>query len=310
MEKLKNVYSFHEFIESKNEGIIWNAIKKMFKALFAKVSKRVEEQINNFTKKIEGAKDWKTIQQIIIQNNNDIIAEIEGKYKDAKGLIDIRKIEYDNAVATYIKTSDLYKKTGDENLKPSNFFDDMKIGGYKKAFDYDDVKNFQRNLKKNVDNIVANSALKAGYSKDEIAEMRNTEVEKEALAESKIYEETGEQTGEQDVEGKNTEKKDVKIADKLVKLKTASKDRITNMLTSVNRKYQGYKFTGNIKSVNSGDISNYTGKVDGKNVTNFPGTVKNMAQKLRTADKKTLLSVRKELSPKSPDGGKKEIGSL
>jgi len=328
MKKLNNIYTYGDFVDVKNEGI-WGAIKGMFKALFSKVSKKIETQINNFTAKIEGAKDWKAIQQVIIDDVTVTSTGINEEITNAKDLIDVRKIEYDTCISMYIKSADVSKKTGDGNLKPSVFLKDIK--GYEKVFAYEKMEDFYKNLTVNVNAIVEANANQAGIDKNLIEEMKKAAIEKEAQAKpeaqtkpenasvnieetDKLFEgdgteentdQTPNDSNSQEV-GKDQDAENVTKQEdpKMSKLKETTKQQLTGLLKNISDKYKNYKFNGKIQDSEKGNLSNYTGKADGKVITGNPDTVKKMAQGLRTKDKIDLIKIRNVMDPEGDGSGK------
>jgi len=172
MEKLK---SFEEFKKEQqmNEGI-FDALKSVMK-FFKGVSKTLQTNIGNFTKKLDNSKTWQdtltNINSMVIQPN---IKYFEDGMKSATSVSQIRKINYEVHSTTFTELNATYKKWDGQNQKspisPSAIF----VGTpFANMYNFNDTEKFIKNLPNAINALVTTFAKTTGYPMDDVTKSIN-----------------------------------------------------------------------------------------------------------------------------------------
>jgi len=110
MEELKNLKNFGEFKDSLNEELLWGAIKNLFNKLFSNMDKKLADQVNNFTKKIDAAKTWDESVRAFEADMASMKTKVETNVNAATGLLGFRKALADLSEALFVELQVLSNK--------------------------------------------------------------------------------------------------------------------------------------------------------------------------------------------------------
>ena len=164
---MQNIKNFEEFT---NEGKFMDALKGIFN-FFKGASKKFQDSMNQFTKKIEATKTWDQTYKETQVEMNKLNGLLNDEINNCQDVTHIRKSLYDyhrNLFTSLMVTSNKLTNQGvdGKQLLPVNFF---------KGTTFADMYNSQKTedfvakkLQGSIDGLVRDMGAKSGYSKDDI----------------------------------------------------------------------------------------------------------------------------------------------
>lgn len=173
---MKNLQNFEEFRNEQelNEGI-FSALQSIWK-FFKGVSKTLQTNIGNYTKKLDNSKTWQdtltNINSMVIQPN---IKYFEENMKTATNISQIRKINYEVHISTFTELNATYKKWDGGNpkspLTPSAIF----VGTpFANMYNFIDTQKFTQNLTNAINGLISTFAKSSGYPMDDVTKSINS----------------------------------------------------------------------------------------------------------------------------------------
>lgn len=144
MDELKNIRTFQEFKDSVNEEALWDAVKNLFSTIFGKIDKRFADAINNYTKKLDGTKNWEDAVKVFEETLGVVRNGLPEMMKEVKGPLGLRKLVMSAYQEVYSMCQILAKsKYQQKGMAPALVF---KGTTYEKIFSYDKAADFEKNL--------------------------------------------------------------------------------------------------------------------------------------------------------------------
>jgi hypothetical protein len=162
MEELKNIRNFEKFkgdslneklfidelrkmgVDSMNEELLWDAVKNLFKTIFGKMDKKLADNINNFTRKIDGAKSYEEAVKFFLEDVANRVKYAEDIDDKITGPLGLRKVIADLSDAVFISLQVMVNKYQNQNLAPKNIFKGHPQD--EKMFSFDKSDDFKKNL--------------------------------------------------------------------------------------------------------------------------------------------------------------------
>jgi len=142
MDDLKNIRHFQEFKDSVNEELLWDAIKNLFSKVFGNIDKKLADKIGEFTKKLDGSKDWNESVRLFEQSTKDRQLLAAESLKTANGPLGVRKVVYDNASMVFLTLQEMSNKYQSPALAAKTIF----TGKEGDMFNHDKSEEFTKNL--------------------------------------------------------------------------------------------------------------------------------------------------------------------
>jgi hypothetical protein len=145
MDELKNIRTFQEFKESAvNEEALWDAIKNLFSTLFGKMDKKFSDAINNFTKKLDGSKNWEDAVKAFQEMEKEYQIGFQADMGMVKGPLGLRKLLTDSYTSMYLMCQEMSKC----KFQPKDMAANVVFKGHpdEKIFAYPKAEDFKKNL--------------------------------------------------------------------------------------------------------------------------------------------------------------------
>jgi DNA polymerase III gamma/tau subunit len=171
MKYLQNFEEFRNEVladELMNEGIFSDALKSIW-SFFKGSSKKFQDSITNFTKKIETQKGWDAVYKTTeaeITNLNQILTD---EINNAQDVSQVRKSLFNFHRNVFSELLIVAKKMGPND--PQGYLTPIKLFNgtpFWKMYNFDKTQKFVNNLPKAIDALVLDMAGKSGFSKDEV----------------------------------------------------------------------------------------------------------------------------------------------
>jgi hypothetical protein len=165
MEELKNIRNFEEFKDSVNEELLWDAIKGLFSKIFAKIDKKLADAVAQFTRKLDGAKNWQESVKFYEEAVTVEQADMKATLQTVTGPLGIRKVLGDNYSIIFVQLQELSNKYGSAELAAKNVF-----AGQPEAaiFNFDKSEQFNANLINAVNAKVMELGKGAGFNEQQL----------------------------------------------------------------------------------------------------------------------------------------------
>jgi len=162
MEELKNIRNYQEFKDSLNEELLWGAIKKLFSTIFAKIDKKLADNITNFTKKLDGSRNWTDSLRLFEQSTKDRQTICTENMNAATGPLGIRKVLYETSLVLFAQLQEMSNKYQLQDIAAKKVFEGQQEAN---MFNFDKVDDFNKNALAacNAKMLEMNKANTAGY---------------------------------------------------------------------------------------------------------------------------------------------------